>query len=104
MSSGYILGYSVGGLLAGFIFVIPFALAGKLWNRKFPNRSIHAWSLPMCLSVVFMGMAVYRTSLKVEDHGDDLIMLLSFVPVFIFCLTRWFRWRKSASDPDLQRG
>ena len=84
---------TVGYVFASFIFTVPLSLFGVFWNAWIPNKKFNPWTLALGAGFLLAWVIVSRKSPE-----EGLIVALSFVPGFVFCLTRWFRWRKAETE------
>jgi hypothetical protein len=104
MESSEVIGFALGTVLAGFIFMAPAWGVSAVWNRFMPKRSINPWTFPLVVSVACTLLGLLGTGST--EYAEEAaryrpVLALGLMPAVIFCFFRRRAYGREAARAKL---
>lgn len=94
--------YSVGTLLAAFLFALPPYLVSRLWNKLVPKSKINPWAFPLLTSLGLGLLIVCFPPSEEFGATDKWIVVLAFLPPSAMCLLRYVQYRRESRHSEVE--
>jgi hypothetical protein len=93
-------GYALGTVLAGFIFMVPLWAVSRTWVRFIGPKDANPWLFTMMGVFVLSMLGIYGATLENHGFGEWTVIALGMIPVNVWCLLRFKRFRRLKSTTE----